>query len=86
MSGYGVGITTNAKDPVRAIKFLDYLASEEGQVLTNWGIEGKQYNVVDGKRIIPQDVNNKKINDAANFQKETGIGLYTSIAVTTVTV
>lgn len=80
MSGYGVGITTSAKDPVRAIKFLDYLASEEGQILTNWGIEGKQYNVVDGKRTIPQDVNNKKINDAANFTKQTGIGLYTLLS------
>ena len=80
MSGYGVGITTSAKDPVRAIKFLDYLASEEGQILANWGVEGKQYNVVDGKRTIPQDVNNKKINDAANFTKQSGIGLYTLLS------
>ena len=80
MSGWGVGITTSAKDPVRAIKFLDYLASEEGQILANWGVEGKQYNVVDGKRTIPQDVNNKKINDAANFTKQSGIGLYTLLS------
>lgn len=77
MAGNGIAISKDNPDPVRAIKFLDYLASDEGQVLVNWGIEGKQYNVVDGKRVIPEDVNNRKINDAANFQKETGIGSYT---------
>ncbi|MFB5678656.1 ABC transporter substrate-binding protein [Paenibacillus terreus] len=76
-SGYGVGITTSCEDPVRAIKFLDFLASEEGQVLLNWGIEGKHYIVKDGKRIIPEDVQNEKSNNATSFQKNTGIGLYT---------
>lgn len=78
-AGWGIGITTSAKDPVRIIKFLDYLASEEGQILMNWGIEGKHYNVVDGKRIIPDDIQDRKINDNANFSKETGIGLYFGI-------
>lgn len=59
-SGYGVGITENCKDPVRAIKFLDYLASDEGQVLVNWGIEGKHYEIKDGKRVIPADVLEQK--------------------------
>ncbi|MFB5268494.1 ABC transporter substrate-binding protein [Paenibacillus enshidis] len=76
-SGYGVGITTSCKDPVRAIKFLDFLASEEGQVLLNWGIEGKHYEVKDGKRVIPEDVLNEKTNNATSFQKNTGIDLYT---------
>ncbi len=76
MAGNGVSISKDNPDPVRAIKFLDYLASDEGQVLMNWGIEGKHYNVVDGKRVIPADVNNSKINDATNFQKTSGIGNY----------
>ncbi|WP_435170509.1 ABC transporter substrate-binding protein [Paenibacillus glycanilyticus] len=76
MAGTGVAISKDNPDPVRTIKFLDYLASDEGQVLMNWGIEGKQYNVVDGKRVIPEEVNKRKINDATNFTKETGIGLY----------
>ncbi|GBF72893.1 hypothetical protein PA598K_01170 [Paenibacillus sp. 598K] len=79
MSGYGVGISVDNPDPVRAIKFLDYLASEEGQILLNWGVEGEHYNVVDGKRVIPAEVNDRKINDAANFQREVGIGLYANI-------
>lgn len=76
MSGWGVGITTSAKDPVRAIKFLDYLASEEAQVMNNWGIEGEHYNVEDGKRVVPADVQDRITNDSAAFSREAGIGFY----------
>ena len=79
VAGWGVGISTTAKDPERIIKFLDYLASEEGQILMNWGIEGEHYKVVDGKRVIPEDVQERKTYDNANFTKETGIGLYNAI-------
>lgn len=78
VDGYGISISKECKDPVRAIKFLDWMASDEGQVLVNWGIEGKQYTVDStGKRTIPADVLDKKVNDNSNFAKETGIGLYT---------
>ncbi|MCA0753649.1 ABC transporter substrate-binding protein [Paenibacillus sp. N4] len=76
LGGFGIGITKSAQDPVRLIKFLDYLASDEGQVLVNWGIEGKHYNVVDGKRVIPEDVQAMKSNDNNTFKKTTGIGNY----------
>lgn len=76
LAGWGVGITKSAKDPVRIIQFLDYLASEEGQILTNWGIEGVHYKVENGKRVIPQEVQDKKINDGNAFKKSTGIGNY----------
>ena len=46
---------------MRAIKFLDFLASEEGQILNNWGIEGKQYEMENGKRVVPKEVQ-KRIN------------------------
>ncbi|WP_310552047.1 ABC transporter substrate-binding protein [Paenibacillus glufosinatiresistens] len=81
VDGYGISISKNCKDPVRAIQFLDWLASEEGQVLLNWGVEGKHYTVdANGKRTIPADVLDKKVNDNSNFAKETGIGLYTAFA------
>ncbi|MDN8590382.1 ABC transporter substrate-binding protein [Paenibacillus sp. 11B] len=79
MAGWGVGITESAEDPVRAIKFLDFLASEEGQVLNYWGLEGKQYTVEDGKRIVPADVQQRIINDNIAFTRESGVGLYTNI-------
>lgn len=77
-TAYGIGITTSNKNPIRTIKFLDFLSSDEGQVLRQWGIEGQHYNIVDGKRVIPPDVQERKNNDNLNFQKETGIGLYWS--------
>ncbi|MEK0312602.1 ABC transporter substrate-binding protein [Cohnella sp. 56] len=76
LAGYGIGITTSAKHPEQLIQMLDYMASDEGQVLRNWGVEGVDYKLEDGKRVIPQDVQQKKSNDAANYMKESGIGNY----------
>jgi putative aldouronate transport system substrate-binding protein len=76
LAGWGVGITTKAKDPVRAIKFLDWLASDEGQVLVNWGVEGKDYTVVDGKRVITEEAQSKKTNDPSGYKKESGTENY----------
>ncbi|WDF51664.1 ABC transporter substrate-binding protein [Paenibacillus sp. KACC 21273] len=79
--GYGIGITTSAKDPIRIIKFLDWMSSDEAQVLNQWGIEGKQYNMKDGKRVIPADVQDMKTNDNTNFVKTTGVSGYTIFGV-----
>lgn len=79
MAGWGVGITQSAEDPVRAIKFLDFLASEEGQILNYWGVEGKQYTMEDGKRMVPADVQQRIINDNIAFSRESGVGLYTNM-------
>lgn len=74
--GWGGAISTKCKDPVKLIKFLDYLASDEGQVFVSWGLEGKHYNVVDGKRVIPPEIMDRKNNDATAFQRESGVGSY----------
>lgn len=73
LGGWGIGITVDNEDPVRAIKFLDYLASDEGQILQNWGIEGEHHEIVDGKRVIPED-EMKERNNNANYVKQTGVG------------
>jgi putative aldouronate transport system substrate-binding protein len=41
--GRGVGISINAKDPVRIIRFLDQLLTEEVQRTMEWGIEGEDW-------------------------------------------
>lgn len=74
--GWGIAITKSCKDPVRAMKFLDWLASDEAQILGEWGIEGKHYNVVNGKRVIPADVMEAKTNDNINWTRTTGITNY----------
>lgn len=52
-------ITKKAKNPERIIQFIDYLFSDEGQILTHWGIEGVHYEVKDGKRVqMPEAIKN----------------------------
>lgn len=72
-AGWGIGITVDCEDPVRAIKFLDYLVSEETQIMLNWGFEGEHYEVVDGKRVITEEMWEYR-NNNKDFAKETGIG------------
>jgi putative aldouronate transport system substrate-binding protein len=64
---WGISITKNCKDPVRAIKFLDYCASLEGTILLNWGIKGVHYDVVNGKRVIKPEIN-KKLTEDPNYK------------------
>lgn len=42
-------ITTTAKDPEACMMVLDYLFSEEGEILTNFGVEGETFDYVDGE-------------------------------------
>lgn len=41
--GRGVGISKKAKDPVRIVKFLNDLMSEEVQRTIEWGVEGEDW-------------------------------------------
>lgn len=74
--GYGIGITTSCEDPVKAIRFLDYMASEEGQILRNWGVEGKHYLIDDqGMRYMTDEQLNLRFNNS-DYVRETGLGTY----------
>lgn len=73
--GVGVAISKDAEDPVRAIKFLDWLCSDEAQILNNWGVEGIHYTVQDGKRVISKEEMEKRTTDP-EYGKKTGIGVY----------
>jgi len=73
--GWGVAITTSCADPERAFEFLDWWCSEEAQVLVNWGIQGVNYNIVSGKRVIPDAERNAWISDP-NYDRRTGVGRY----------
>ena len=56
--GYGcVAITSACKDPVAAVRYLDYGYSEEGRLLYNFGIEGVSYEVKDGECIFTDLIN-----------------------------
>lgn len=74
--GWGIAITDKCKDPVRAIKFLDWLCTEEAQILTHWGIEGEHYTIENGKRVMKPEIVEMRNNDP-KFSQKTGLGKYT---------
>lgn len=53
---YGTVITTACKDPEGAAKWLDYWYSDEGIKLCNFGVEGKTYNMKDGKAVYTDEI------------------------------
>lgn len=74
--GSGMAITTKCSDKVRAMQFLNWMASPEAQVLNAWGIEGVHWKYdANGKRVFLPDVLTQKQNDK-DFSKKTGIGCY----------
>ncbi|MCM1256724.1 MAG: extracellular solute-binding protein [Roseburia sp.] len=75
-TGYGVGISVDCEDPVAAIKYLDYICSDEGQVLVQWGIEGVNYQIDEsGKRYRTQEEIDASNNDT-EYSKTTGVGFH----------
>ncbi|WP_307720053.1 extracellular solute-binding protein [Paenibacillus koleovorans] len=59
LDGNRYAITKNAKNPELAIRWLDYIfASEPGQLLFNYGIEGVTYTMVNGKPQYTAEVTN----------------------------
>lgn len=66
MEGYGsvdmgfAGISKDCKNPEAAIKIMDYMWSEEGRLFLAYGIEGKTYNMVDGKPVYTDEVLNNE--------------------------
>jgi len=74
-AGWGIGITVSNQHPERALQFLDWMASDEAQILNHWGIEGVHYDIVDGKRVISDEEWQKRISDP-DYGRNTGIGVY----------
>ena len=54
--GQGTVITTTCKDPVSAVKLLNYLYTDAGCMLTNYGIEGQAYTVAEDGSIHYTDL------------------------------
>lgn len=79
--GWGIGITKSCEDPVRAIKFLDYLCSDEGQILYHWGIEGENYFLDDNGQPYRTDEEVAKAQSDPDYGKNTGIDNYTGFPI-----
>lgn len=76
LGGYGLSISVDCEDPIKAIQFIDFMASDEGMVLRHWGIEGEHYYYNEaGKRMINQEDFERRSSDLDYFT-ETGVGAY----------
>ncbi len=53
-SGWAISHTN--KHPVETIKYFDFWFTEKGRLLSNWGIEGETYDMVDGKPVYKESV------------------------------
>ena len=67
-----VGISVNCKDPKRALLYMEFLMSDEGQFLTYHGIEGVHYTMEDG---MPKNTPEKDEawKDFSKMQQDLGI-------------
>jgi len=68
-------ITKNAKHPERIAELLDFVASEEGQILIGSGIEGVHYTIENGERVLTPEFIEKSKADPANYLAEVGIDI-----------
>lgn len=75
LGGWGLAITTGCKDPERAMKFLDWMCTEEAQILTHWGVKDVHYTIENGKRVMKKEVMDMRNADPA-WQQKTGIKKY----------
>lgn len=69
-------ISKKCKDPARAIQFLTYLISEEGQMDTYFGQEGKTYSMVEGKPELLPQVEELALRNKNALEEKEGV-LYT---------
>lgn len=66
-------ITTKSKHPDKAIELLTFLSSDEGQMLTCYGVEGKTFEIVDGKVKYTNEYLTMKKEDTEMAKKVYGI-------------
>lgn len=72
-----IGITDNCENVEAAMTVLNFLASEEGQYLTLWGIEGEDWDWVEGKRIPRKEILDLFEVNMEKARDETGIRKWT---------
>lgn len=71
---YGFAVSSTTENLDTALRYLDFIYSEEGSDLLSWGKEGETFTIEDGKRkLLPQF---KTPNDL-----RAGIGMYTTGAI-----
>ncbi|MEK3720440.1 extracellular solute-binding protein [Paenibacillus sp. FSL H8-0034] len=73
-------INAKIKNPQAAVKFLDWMYSDEGTLITNYGIEGEHFKLEGGKPVIMDSIMKQFANAKdpfRNMQNALGIGFQT---------
>jgi len=76
MGGMGISIAADSPHADLAFDFLNWFASEEAQILTNWGIEGVhwEFNAAGEREFLPDVAEDRHGNP--EFSYDTGVGGY----------
>ncbi len=77
---HNFAINAKVKRPEDVVRFLDWMYGEQGTLVTNYGIEGEHFNLVDGEPVITEQVLNEFKDDKDPFrtmQNALGIGFQT---------
>lgn len=70
-------ISSTNKYPEKTMEFFNFLMSEEGQHLTQWGVEGVHWEMKDGRRVVLQEVADQiEAGTQWDYFEEEGIRLY----------
>lgn len=62
-------ISKNCAHPERAIAFLDYMLSDQGQLRIYLGVEGETYDMVDGKPIVREEIRSLLNSDRNTYDR-----------------
>lgn len=73
-----LAISSSCEHPEKAMEFLNFMYSEEGNRLFRSGIEGVHWENVDGSPEMKEEVLEQKRTDT-EFARKTGIGLYLNL-------
>jgi putative aldouronate transport system substrate-binding protein len=65
-------LSAKIKDPDAALRYLDFVNSDEGRLLAYWGIEGKDYTMVDGRPQWIPDVK-KQFDENPDLKRDEGL-------------
>lgn len=75
-TGTGIAISSSCADPVKAIQYIDFLCSDEGQVLTRWGVEDVNYFIDESGHRFRTDEEIEASQNDKDYQKNTGVGFH----------
>lgn len=74
--GHGIGICASSENIDRAFDFMNWMCTDEAQILVNWGIEGENYEYDENgiRRLTPEM--EEMFKSDKDFAKKTGVTKY----------